>query len=111
MGDYRPAKTFRKCRLCADLEALAQHQVLRIEPPEHVYAPGPRSCQLQKIGEGECKHCDDSGDVTRIEVRRRREVMQKPTCIDTYNQKMNWFKRADQKVKYFGMQKRNGEKW
>ena len=48
------------------------------------------------------------GEVGTSEIRRRREVIHKPSCIDEYNQNMNGCDRADQ---YYGLHKRKSYKW
>ncbi|KAK3771434.1 hypothetical protein RRG08_011369 [Elysia crispata] len=46
------------------------------------------------------------GEVGTREIRRRREVIHKPSCIDEYNQNMNGCNRADQQIQYYGLHKR-----
>ncbi|KAK3742332.1 hypothetical protein RRG08_028244 [Elysia crispata] len=41
----------------------------------------------------------------------RRGAIDKPECIDTYDQYMNGCDRADQQVQYYGMHKRKMYKW
>ena len=51
------------------------------------------------------------GEVGTREIRQRREVIHKPSCIDKYNQNMNGCDRADQQIQYYGLHKRKSYKW
>ena len=44
------------------------------------------------------------------QIQRRREIVNKPSCIDEYNQYMNGCDREHQQIQYYGLQKRKSKK-